>query len=184
MKPGLADNSVHRTSNRRWKILACEHNKTFTEHEHEQTVQRSTVHRTSNTTFTSLVRTERRTQQHLRTQHRTEQRTSNKFQKNEHNHNNMSRANRTSNTTSLLCEQNIQHNTDFEQNIEQNNLDSNRTSNTTESQSRTQQCANTTPCEHHREHNNRIRTRHFVRRTHYPTSNSVSRTSNSVVNQS
>ena len=47
----------HRTN--ACKILACEHNKTFTEHEHKQTVQRSTVQRTSNTTFTSLARTER-----------------------------------------------------------------------------------------------------------------------------
>ena len=107
---GLADNNVHRTSNRRWKILAFEHNKTFTEHEHEHTVQRSTVERTSNTTFTSLARTERRTQQHLR-KHRTEQRTSRKFlkQKSEYNQNSISITNRTSYTTSLLCEQKIQH---------------------------------------------------------------------------
>ena len=93
----------------------------------------------------------------------SERRTSSKTY--EHKQNNLSIANRTSNTTSLLCEQNIQHNTDFEQNIEQNNLDSNRTSNTTESQSRTQQCANTTPCEHNSEHNSRIRTQRKDSRT-------------------
>lgn len=54
-RPGLAANTVVRTANARWKFQACEHTKTFTEHEREQFVPCSLVHRTKNTTFNSQV---------------------------------------------------------------------------------------------------------------------------------
>ena len=54
-KTGTDANTVHRTSNERWKIWVREHNETFTEHEREQANKTFTVQRTSNTTFTFRV---------------------------------------------------------------------------------------------------------------------------------